>query len=99
VILGLVARQGHQPSLSLRCNRRLLAPGIITFCVHLLFCTKNIERMGDHTTNIAEAIYYMIEGHTLLQERPKADNTTAVVTGTRARIGASDPIGMGDDQS
>ena len=41
--------------------RELLAemmkdPGIITFCVHLLFCTKNIERMGDHTTNIAEAL-------------------------------------------
>ena len=60
-------------------------PGIITFCVHLLFCTKNIERMGDHTTNIAEAVYYMIEGRTLLQERPKADNTTTIA----AAIGAA----------
>jgi phosphate transport system protein len=59
-------------------------PGIITFCVHLLFCTKNIERMGDHTTNIAEAVYYMIEGHTLLQERPKADNTAAIATASGA---------------
>src|SRR5579875_3961600 len=31
----------------------------ITFCIHLLFCAKNIERMGDHATNIAETVYYM----------------------------------------
>jgi phosphate transport system protein len=29
-------------------------PRNITFCIHLMFCAKNIERMGDHATNIAE---------------------------------------------
>jgi phosphate transport system protein len=58
-------------------------PGTITFGIHLLFCAKNIERIGDHATNIAEAIYYMIEGDTLAVGRPKADSTslTEVVFG------------------
>ena len=37
-------------------------PRNISFCIHLLFCAKNIERMGDHATNIAETVYYMVEG-------------------------------------
>ena len=37
-------------------------PRKISFCIHLLFCAKNIERMGDHATNIAETVHYMIEG-------------------------------------
>ena len=41
--------------------------------IHLLFCTKNLERMGDHATNIAESVYHMVEGKRLLGERPKAD--------------------------
>jgi phosphate transport system protein len=53
-------------------------PATVTFGVHLVFCTKNIERMGDHATNIAEAIYYMERGHALSQERPKADITPEV---------------------
>jgi phosphate transport system protein len=52
-------------------------PGMITLGVHLLFCTKNIERMGDHATNIAEAVYYIVEGQALWGERPKADVTSA----------------------
>jgi phosphate transport system protein len=47
----------------------------ITFCTHLLFCSKNIERMGDHATNIAETVYYMVEGFPLAGERPKGDTT------------------------
>jgi phosphate transport system protein len=35
---------------------------------HLMFCTKNIERMGDHVTNIAEALHYMVNGETLSRE-------------------------------
>jgi phosphate transport system protein len=50
-------------------------PRNITFCIHLMFCAKNIERMGDHATNIAETVYYMIEGHTITDERPKGDTT------------------------
>jgi phosphate transport system protein len=51
-------------------------PRNITFCLHLIFCAKNIERMGDHATNIAETVYYMIEGRPLTGQRPKADTTT-----------------------
>jgi phosphate transport system protein len=54
-------------------------PRNITFCIHLMFCAKNIERMGDHATNIAETVYYMIEGHTLADERPKGDTLAALV--------------------
>jgi phosphate transport system protein len=51
-------------------------PRNIAFCTHMLFCAKNIERMGDHTTNIAETVYYIVEGRALLEERPKADLTS-----------------------
>ncbi len=51
-------------------------PRNITFCTHLLFCAKNIERMGDHATNIAETVYYMVEGRALPDERPKGDTTS-----------------------
>ena len=51
-------------------------PRNITFCTHLLFCTKNIERMGDHATNIAETVHYIVEGRALVDERPKGDNTS-----------------------
>ena len=50
-------------------------PRNISFCIHLLFCAKNIERMGDHATNIAETVYYMVEGRALAEERPKGDTT------------------------
>lgn len=53
-------------------------PCNITFCTHLLFCAKNIERIGDHTTNIAETVVYMVEGRPLAAERPKADLTSKV---------------------
>lgn len=51
-------------------------PRNITFSTHLLFCAKNIERIGDHTTNIAEAVYFMVEGIPVKNERPKRDETT-----------------------
>lgn len=44
---------------------------------HLLFSAKNIERAGDHATNIAETIYYCIQGRVLAEERPKSDRTSA----------------------
>src|SRR3954470_14140047 len=52
-------------------------PRNITFCTHLLFCAKNIERMGDHATNIAETVYYIWEGRALTDERPKGDSTSS----------------------
>jgi phosphate transport system protein len=54
-------------------------PRNITPCTHLLFCAKNIERIGDHATNIAESIYYMTTGAQPVGERPKDDNTASVV--------------------
>ena len=51
-------------------------PRNITFCIHLMFCAKNIERMGDHATNIAETVYYMVEGRTITDQRPKGDTVT-----------------------
>jgi len=51
-------------------------PRNISFCIHLLFCAKNIERMGDHATNIAETVHYMIEGKPVTDQRPKGDTTS-----------------------
>ena len=53
-------------------------PRNITPCTHLLFCAKNIERIGDHATNIAETIYYMTTGSQPAGERPKDDNTATM---------------------
>lgn len=47
-------------------------PRNISFCTHLLFCSKNIERVGDHTTNIAETVFYLVTGGTMPLDRPKA---------------------------
>ncbi len=53
-------------------------PRNITFCTHLLFCAKNIERVGDHTTNIAETVHYLVTGQSLGGERPKGDRTSTI---------------------
>ena len=46
-------------------------PHTITPCTHLLFVTKNLERIGDHATNIAETLYFQVTGKLLPLERPK----------------------------
>ena len=51
-------------------------PRNITFCMHLMFCAKDFERIGDHATNIAETVYYMIEGRPIADQRPKGDSTS-----------------------
>lgn len=51
-------------------------PRNITFSTHLLFCAKNIERIGDHATNIAETIYFIVKGAPLQEGRPKRDTTS-----------------------
>ena len=53
-------------------------PRNITPCTHLLFCAKNIERIGDHATNIAETIFYMATGAAPVGERPKDDTANTV---------------------
>ena len=66
-------------------------PRTIGLCTHLLFVAKNIERSGDHATNIAEVVYHMVRADHLNANRPKADTTseTAVVFDNRAGEGKS----------
>jgi phosphate transport system protein len=59
-------------------------PGVVASAFHLLFCAKNIERIGDHATNIAEWVYYTVEGRALDGVRPKVDSTSAVGSSFRA---------------
>jgi phosphate transport system protein len=51
----------------------------ITACTHLLFIAKNLERIGDHATNIAELTYYAVTGESLPDFRPKGDQTSGYV--------------------
>jgi phosphate transport system protein len=51
-------------------------PRMIGACTHLLFAAKNIERIGDHATNIAENVYYLVHGKLMKDERPKKDTTS-----------------------
>lgn len=79
--LGVWGKDQEIDALNSSLFRELLTymmedPRHITFCSHMLFCAKNIERMGDHATNIAETVYYIIEGRQLKEERPKADVTS-----------------------
>lgn len=55
-------------------------PRNITSCTHLLFCAKNMERVGDHATNIAETIYYMATGQQPEGDRPKDDSANTIST-------------------
>ncbi|EYS90968.1 phosphate transport system regulatory protein PhoU [Bartonella bacilliformis str. Heidi Mejia] len=50
----------------------------ITVCTHLLFCAKSVERIGDHVTNIAETLHYIITGHYMSFDRPRDDLTYEV---------------------
>ncbi|MDE2087963.1 MAG: phosphate signaling complex protein PhoU [Xanthomonadaceae bacterium] len=52
-------------------------PRNITPCTHLLFMAKNIERIGDHATNIAENVWYQVKGEPLTAQRNKRDLTAA----------------------
>jgi len=54
-------------------------PRNITACTHLLFCAKNLERIGDHVTNVAENAYYVMTGTQLPANRPKLDETSLSV--------------------
>ncbi|WP_198374712.1 phosphate signaling complex protein PhoU [Neoroseomonas rubea] len=54
-------------------------PRNITAATHMLFIAKNLERIGDHTTNIAERIHYAVLGDSLPDDRPKADESAFAV--------------------
>ncbi len=53
-------------------------PRNISLCAHLLFCSKNIERIGDHATNIAETVVYLVTGEAMPSERPRGRRVTDV---------------------
>ncbi len=54
-------------------------PRTISRATHVLFIAKNLERIGDHATNIAETVYYLTTGQQLTDERPKGDDTSALL--------------------
>jgi phosphate transport system protein len=58
-------------------------PRNITPCTHLLFIAKNLERIGDHATNIAEMVYYAATGVPLAEGRPKGDSSAYAMTRPR----------------
>ncbi|CAG1006255.1 MAG: phosphate signaling complex protein PhoU [Rhizobiaceae bacterium] len=58
-------------------------PRNISACTHLLFCAKNIERIGDHATNIAETVYYIVTGEQMPPERSKEDKSHKVMLDAR----------------
>ena len=60
-------------------------PRNISLCAHLLFCSKNIERIGDHATNIAETVVYLVSGATMPTDRPHRRRDT-VELGTRGDV-------------
>jgi len=79
--LDVWQRDGQIDALYTSLFRELLTymmedPRNISFCAHLLFCAKNIERIGDHTTNIAETIHYLVTGENLAIDRPKNDRSS-----------------------
>ncbi|HBZ47830.1 MAG TPA: phosphate transport system regulatory protein PhoU, partial [Stenotrophomonas sp.] len=47
-----------------------------TPCTHLLFMAKNLERVGDHATNIAENVWFLVHGEQALPPREKRDETS-----------------------
>ena len=61
-------------------------PRNITFCAHLLFCSKNIERIGDHATNIAETVVYLVTGSNLPTDRPHGRQETGIETESRGEL-------------
>ena len=60
-------------------------PRNITFGIHLMFCAKNVERMGDHATNIAETVHYIIGGEAITERRPKGEDTTFAISQAAGR--------------
>ena len=79
--LAVRARDAELDAMYTSLFRELLTymaedPRSISPSIHLLFIAKNIERIGDHATNIAETVHYLITGVPLTDERPKKDTTS-----------------------
>jgi phosphate transport system protein len=79
--LAVWKRDGEIDAIYTSLFRELLTymmedPRHITLCTHLLFAAKNVERIGDHATNIAETVHYLVVGEPLSDERPKSDTSS-----------------------
>ena len=77
--LAVWNRDGEVDAIYTSLFRELLTymmedPRNIGFSTHLLFSAKNIERIGDHATNIAETVHFMVTGATLPSDRPKGSS-------------------------
>lgn len=62
--------------------------GSVNACTHLVFIAKNFERVGDHATNIAEAIHFLMTGSPLVDKRPKGDETSTIAIAPPKQSGA-----------
>ena len=97
VAAAVWARDGSIDILNNSLFRELLTymmedPRSISSCAHLLFCAKNIERVGDHCTNIAETIHYLVTGEPLVGDRPKDDRSSFAIVEPRP-ASAGEPEG------
>lgn len=72
--LDALHAQTHQVIL----NEMRKNPDALHDFAHMMFFSKNLERIGDHCTNIAEEVHFFITGHEPEDQRPKADNTSSV---------------------
>ncbi len=61
----------------------------VNACTHLVFIAKNFERVGDHATNIAEAIHFLVTGAPIVERRPKGDETSTFVVTPPNQSGAA----------
>jgi len=66
----------------------------IPLCTHLLFIGKNLERVGDHTTNIAESLHFLIHGTPLVKARAKRDRVSQIAA---PALGALEPVALPRD--
>ena len=88
--LGFVRdRDGRIDAMFTSLFRELLTymmedPRNISACTHLLFCAKNIERIGDNATNIAETVFYNVTGTLMPAERPKQDKSPDIVAAPKS---------------
>jgi len=57
-------------------------PKNISSCTHLLFVAKNIERIGDHATNIAENVHFLVHGNVPTEQRVKGDDSSYAIVST-----------------
>ena len=69
-------------------------PRNIGVCTHLLFMAKNIERIGDHATNIAENLYYLVHGTPLIEVRPKGDGSSLELVAPHRSLGQPPSAGQ-----